>query len=192
MHLEEGCLCDLSEPKSFLIKELTKESIMKVKQLFALTALTLAAGAVLAQEAPGTPLTRAEVEQSVLDARANGTLLHAGDAGPEETTQYKAQLASPSTVTRSQEKASVLQARAANALAHTGSVGPEEEMEFVQAHPSTSTLTRAEVKAEVLEARANGTLIPAGEGEYSLPPGEQTQHMAAKPGQNLMASHAAK
>ena len=165
---------------------------MKVKQLFALTALTLAAGAVLADEAPGTPLTREEVRQSVLDARANGTLRHAGDAGPEEMTPYKAQLATPSTITRGQEKASVQQARAAGTLAHTGSVAPEEEMEYAQAHPSTSTLTRAEVKAEVLEARANGTLIPAGEGEYSLPPGEQMQHLAAKPVQNLMASHAAK
>jgi len=164
---------------------------MKVRQLFAVTALTLAAGAVLAQEASDTPLTRDEVRQSVLDARANGTLIHAGDAGPEETTQFKAQLASPSPVTRSQEKASVLQVRAANALAHTGSVGPEEEMEFAQAHPSTSTLTRAEVKAEALDARANGTLIPAGEGEYSVPPGEQAQHVAAKPGHAEVAAHSA-
>lgn len=165
---------------------------MKVKQLLALTALTFAAGAVLADEAPGTPLSRDEVRQSVLDARANGTLRHAGETGPEEMTPYKAQLATPSTITRRQENASVLQARAAGALAHAGSVAPEEEMEFAQAHPSTSTLTRAEVKAEVLEARANGTLIPAGEGEYSAPPGEQTQHLAAKPGHSLVASHSAK
>ena len=165
---------------------------MKVKQLFALTALTLAAGAVLADEAPGTPLSRDEVRQSVLDARANGTLRHAGDTAPEETTPYKAQLATPSTVTRGQEQASVLQARSAGALAHTGSVAPEEDMKYAQAHPSTSTVTRADVKEEVLEARANGTLIPAGEGEYSVPPGEQTQRMAAKPSPNLLASHSAK
>ena len=165
---------------------------MKVQQLFALTALTLAVGAVLADEAPGTPLTREEVRQSVLDARANGTLRHAGETGPEEMTQDKAQLATPSTITRGQERASVLQARAAGTLAHAGSVAPEEEMEFAQAHPSASTVTRAEVKAEVLEARANGTLIPAGEGEYSVPPGEQTQHLAAKRSQNLVASHSAK
>ena len=165
---------------------------MKVKQLFALTALTLAAGAVLADEAPGTPLTRAEVRQSVLDARANGTLRHAGEAGPEETARYEAQTVTRSTLTRAQQNDIVLQARAAGTLAHAGSVAPEEEMEYAQAHPSTSTLTRAEVKGEVLEARANGTLIPAGEGEYSVPPGEQTQHLAAKPGQNLVASHSAK
>jgi hypothetical protein len=163
---------------------------MKVKQLLALTALTVAAGAVLADDAP--PLAREQVRQSVLDARANGTLRHAGDTGPEEMTPYKAQLATPSTITRGQEKAGVLQARAAGTLAHAGSVAPEEEMEFAQAHPSTSTLTRAEVKAEVLEARANGTLIPAGEGEYSVPPGEQTQHVATKSGHTVVASHSAK
>ena len=68
---------------------------------------------------------------------------------------------------RGQEKAIVQQARAAGQLAHAGDVAPEEEMKYAQAHPSTSTLTRAEVKEQVLEARANGTLIPAGEGEFS-------------------------
>jgi hypothetical protein len=140
---------------------------MKAKQIFALTALTLAAGAVLADEAPGTPLTRSEVVQSVLAARANGTLRHAGAVGPEEMTPYKAQIEARSTLTRGQESASVLQARAAGTLAHTGAVAPEEEMEYAQAHPSISTLTRADVKTQVLEARADGTLIPAGQGEYS-------------------------
>ena len=166
---------------------------MKVKQLFALTALTLAAGAVLADEAPGVPLTRAEVRQAVLAARANGTLRHAGEAGPEEMTPYKQQLAAPSTITRAQENANVLQARAAGTLAHTGSVAPEEDMQYAQAHPSTSTLTRAEVKADVLEARSEGALIPAGEGEYSgIPTAEFTHHYAAKPGQQTVASHNSK
>lgn len=160
---------------------------MKSKQLFALTALALTAGAVFADEAPGVPLTRAEVRQSVLDARANGTLRHAGEAGPEETAHDQQALAAPSSLTRAQQNASVLQARAAGTLAHAGSVAPEEEMEYAQAHPSTSTLTRAEVKAEVLEARAEGTLIPAGEGEYSEPPGEHTHHAAAKSDQNVAA-----
>jgi len=165
---------------------------MKVKQFFALTALTLAAGAVLADEAPGAPLTRAEVRQSVLDARANGTLRHAGEIGPEETARSEAQTAPQSTLTRAQQNAIVLQARAAGSLAHAGSVAPEEEMEYAQAHPSASILTRADVKAEVLEARANGTLIPAGEGEYSAPPGEQTQRVAAKSAQTVVALHSTK
>jgi hypothetical protein len=140
---------------------------MKVKQLFALSALALATGAVLAQEAPVQPLTRAEVRQQVLDARADGTLRHAGETGPEEMTPYKAQIQARSTLTRGQENRAVLQARSAGQLAHTGSVAPEEEMEFARAHPSTSTLTRAEVKEQVLEARADGTLIPAGQGEFA-------------------------
>ena len=138
---------------------------MKATQLFlAITTLALASGAVLAQEA--VPLTRAEVKQQVLDARANGTLRHAGETGPEEMTPYKAQIEAAPTLSHAQEKAAVLEARAAHQLAHTGSVAPEEEMEFAQAHPSTSTLSRTDVKVQVLEARANGTLIPAGQGEF--------------------------
>jgi hypothetical protein len=155
---------------------------MNVKQIFALSALALATGAVLAQEAPGTPLTRAEVRQQVLDARANGTLRHAGEAGPEEMTPFKAELAAPSTITRAQENAAVLQARAAGQLAHAGPTAPEEDMEYAQAHPSTSTLTRADVKEEVLEARANGTLIPAGEGELSGEPNAESQAIYAHGG----------
>ena len=164
---------------------------MTIKQLFALSALALATGAVLAQEAPAAPLTRAQVRQQVLDARANGTLAHTGDVGPEEMTPYKAQIEAPSTLTRAQESAAVLQARAAHQLAHTGSVAPEEDMQYALAHPSTSTLTRADVKEQVLEARANGTLIPAGEAEYSdaspatahqayARRGQVTQQMAAR------------
>jgi hypothetical protein len=164
---------------------------MFINQLLALTALTLATGAVLAQEAPAAPLTRAQVRQQVLDARANGTLRHAGEAGPEEMTPYKAQVEAPSTLTRARENAAVLQARASHQLAHTGSVAPEEETEYARAHPSTSTLARADVKEQVLQARANGTLIPAGQAEYSDSPpvtvhpayarqGQVTQEMAAR------------
>jgi hypothetical protein len=142
------------------------EYIMRAKQLFALTALTLAAGAVLADEAPGAPLTRAEVVQSVLAARAAGTLAHAGPVAPEEEMEYARAHPSTSTLTRADEKADIRAARADGTLRHAGEIAPEEQMEYAQAHPSTSTLTRAEVKAEVLEARANGTLTPAGEGEY--------------------------
>jgi hypothetical protein len=149
---------------------------MKAKQLFTIAALALASGAVFAQEA--APLTRAEVVQQVLDARANGTLRHAGETGPEEMTPYKAQVEARSTLSRAQENAAVLQARADHQLAHTGSVAPEEDMEYAQAHPSTSTLTRADVKEQVLEARANGTLIPAGQGEFADAPPVTTSTFA--------------
>jgi hypothetical protein len=138
---------------------------MKAKQLLTLASLTLAAGAVLADDVPGVPLTRAQVAQSVLAARAAGTLSPAGPSydGPPARTVA----GTPSGLTRATTKAEVLRARTAGTLAHAGSVAPEEEMAYAQAHPSTSTLTRAEVNAEVLQARANDQLVPAGEAEYS-------------------------
>lgn len=132
---------------------------MKTKQVFVLGALAIATGAVLAQEAP---LSRAQVAQSVLAARAAGTLTPAGEG---VDPGYRG--AGPSTTSRSAVNASVREARATGELAHAGDVAPEEQTLYAQAHPSTSTLTRAEVKQDVLEARVEGTLIPAGEGEYA-------------------------
>ena len=138
---------------------------MKAKQLLTLAALSLAAGVVLADEAPGAPLTRAQVAQSVLAARAAGSLTPAGEAYDGPPAQAVA--GTPSELTRAARKADVMQARSAGTLPHAGSVAPEEEMAYAQAHPSRSTLTRAEVNAEVLQARANDQLVPAGEAEYS-------------------------
>ena len=151
---------------------------MKAKQFFTIAALALAASAALAQEA--APLTRAEVKQQVLAARANGMLRHAGEAGPEEMTPYRAQVEAPPTLTRAEAKNTVLKARAAHQLAHAGAVAPEEEMAYARAHPLTSTLTRAEVRQQVGEARANGTLIPAGQGGYADAPGKARHSIFAK------------
>jgi hypothetical protein len=143
---------------------------MKFNQLFALAAIALSCGAVSAQQAsvtPATPLTRAQVRQSVLEARLAGRLAHTGSVAPEEEMKAARAHPSSSTLTRAEQGDSVRQARAAGRLAHAGSVAPEEEMMLARAHPSTSTLSRAEVKSEVIEARANGTLIPAGEGGYA-------------------------
>jgi hypothetical protein len=156
----------------------TQESIMKAKQVFSIAALALAATAAFAQQA--APLTRAEVKQQVFAARANGTLRHTGEAGPEEMTPYRAQVEATPTLTRAEAKNAVLRARAAHQLAHAGAVAPEEEMAYARAHPSTSTLTRAEVRQEVREARANGTLIPAGQGEYADAPGKGRNSTFAK------------
>ena len=142
---------------------------MKAKQIFTVTAFALAASGAFAQQA--APLTRAEVKQQVLAARANGTLFPAGEAGPEQMLSHREQLQTGSTLTRAEAKNAVLQARAAHQLAHPGAVAPEEEMAYARAHPSTSTLTRAEVRQQVREARANGTLIPAGQGGYADGPG---------------------
>jgi len=94
---------------------------MKVKQLFALTALALAGSAVLAQT-PGAPLTRAEVEQGVLAARAAGTL-HRTEVSefPEAATAGM-----PSTVTRAQVQADTLQALAVDSVAFRGPRGPAD------------------------------------------------------------------
>lgn len=162
---------------------------MQAKQVFTLAALALAGSAALAAEAPGAPLTRTEVAQSVLAARAAGRLAPAGPAydGPPARTAA----GTSSQLTRAEMNAAVLQARAAGTLPHAGSVAPEEEMAYAQAHPSTSIVTRAEVKAEVLQARAQDRLVPAGEAEYSaMRPLESTTRTAATPAQNVAHSRA--
>lgn len=162
---------------------------MKAKQLFTLAALALAGGAALADEAPSAPLTRTEVAQSVLAARAAGRLAPAGQAydGPPAFTAA----GTGSSLTRAEAKAEVLQARAAGTLPHAGSAAPEEEMAYAQAHPSTSLVTRAQVKAEVLQARARDQLVPAGEAEYSaMAPIAPATRTAATPGQTVAHSAA--
>ena len=162
---------------------------MKARQLFTLAALALAGSAVLAGEAPGAPLSRAEVAQSVLAARAAGGLAPAGpgyDGPPARTAAGMS-----SQLTRAEMNAEVLHARAAGTLPHAGSVAPEEEKAYAQAHPSTSILTRAQVNAEVLQARAHDQLVPAGEAEYSARgPIEPTTRTAATSGQSVAHSGA--
>ena len=162
---------------------------MKVEQLFTLAALALAGTAVLADEAPGAPLTRAEVAQSVLAARAAGELAPAGPAYDGPPARVAA--GTSPQLTRSAAKAEVLQARAAGTLPHAGSVAPEEEMAYVQSHPSVSILTRAQVEGEVLQARAHDQLVPAGEAEYSaMGPIQGPTRTAARPGQNVASGGA--
>src|ERR1039457_1198293 len=115
---------------------------MKVKQVFALSALALAAGVALADEAPRAPLSRAEVEQ------ASGQ----GELGP----QFAQRAAAPSTVSRAAVKAGVLEARADHDLAHGQA---DESSTYAMSNAPQSTLSRAEVKAEVLEARADHELV---------------------------------
>jgi hypothetical protein len=170
---------------------LHSRSIMKANPIFTITALALAAGGAFAE--PAAPLTRHEVKQEVLAARASGTLRHAGDAGPEERTPERAQIEAPSMLTRADGKSAVLAARAAHQLAHAGAVAPEEEMAYARAHPSASTMTRAEVRLQVVEARANGTLIPPGQGESFEAPRTTARLSFAKakaPGADPVAPHA--
>jgi hypothetical protein len=145
---------------------------MNVKQLLGFTALALAAGSALAQDGP---LTRAEVRRQVLEARAAGTLIPAGEG---ITPGYAKANARRSDLSRAQVKDEVLQARASGQLQPAGEGAPEDRI-YAQAVSAPSTLARADVKAEVLEARANGELIPAGQGEY--PNAAEATHVARAP-----------
>jgi hypothetical protein len=150
----------------------TQESTMNVKQLLGLTALALAASTALAQDGS---LTRAEVRQQVLSARAAGTLIPAGEG---VTPGYAKASSRVSDVGRAQVNEEVLQARASGQLQPAGEGAPEDRT-YAQAVTAPSTLARAEVKSEVLEARADGDLIPAGEGEY--PNAAEATHVAHAP-----------
>jgi hypothetical protein len=164
-----------------------QESITKVKQVFAVGVLALATGAVFADQSPAAPVTRAEVIQSVLAARAAGTLIPAGEGvlprhqGP----------GLGSDTTRAAVNAEVLQARANGDLvpAGDGALGNKAYNQMVAAR---SSVTRDQVKSEVLEARANGTLIPAGEGEFVRPESEVHTARHSAPPPDVLASHTAK
>jgi hypothetical protein len=150
---------------------------MKVKQFFAVGALALAAGAVLAAQASDAPLTRAEVKQSVRDARAADTLYPAGQAAPSEIQQP----GTKSTLTRSGVKAQVRQARANGQMRNAGQAGGEELAAYQRALRTPSQETRADVKAQVRQARADGTLTPAGQREFSSEEqGVNVAHVAKK------------
>jgi hypothetical protein len=130
--------------------------IMKVKQVFAVGLLALTTGAVFAQQAP---LSRAQVVQSVLAARAAGTLMPAGaaDADIDEAA------GGPSTTSRAAVKAEVQQARADGSLSVAGDRFPSSKA-YHQSLFAPSTVTRDQVKEQVQEARADGALPPAGRG----------------------------
>jgi hypothetical protein len=116
--------------------------------------------AAMAQTANGnSPLTRAEVRQSVIAARDAGELLPAGDSAEYPRPQKVV----PSTLTRSAVRSEVLEARASGDLIPAG----ESDDAFFARTASTtnSGLTRADVKQATLRARDAGELIPAGEGD---------------------------
>jgi hypothetical protein len=115
---------------------------MQVKQLIALSALAVAASAALADDPTPEPkltvstLTRAEVKGDVLQARARGELLAAGEEELVAAAPVR------STLSRAAVKAEVLQARAngelipageALAAAHPGGRAPRTADTFAQA-----------------------------------------------------------
>ena len=124
---------------------------MSVKQVFAVTALAFVGSAALADEAPTVPLTRAEVVQSVLAARAAGTLMPAG-ASNYSPGYAKAGDYATSNVTRAQAQTQVLQARANGTLLAAGDADPG----YPIAGDTTSTLSRSEVLADLQIYRESG------------------------------------
>ncbi len=102
---------------------------------------SLLAGSAFAADAP---LTREQVRASVLQARADGSLLPINDKG---VIQAKA---APSSLTREQVQASVLQARA------DGTLLPINDKGVIQAKAAPSSVTRVATRAEaVIAARVH-------------------------------------
>lgn len=148
---------------------------MQAKQWFAISAIALATSAALADQPDSSaPLTRAEVRQSVLAARAAGDLVPAGEA----EDYPHAQTSTPSTLTRSQVREEVIEARAAGQLIPAGE-GDDEF--FARSEPNiASSLTRADVKTATRQARDAGELIPAGEGDDMTLARERAQDKYAR------------
>jgi hypothetical protein len=115
-----------------------QESIMKLRQVFALSALALATGTVFAAEAARTPLTRAEVEQ------ASGQ----GEIGP----QVARAPAATSTVSRAQVDVEEQRAMANREI-------PRGSASWYPIYTPGSNTTRAQVRAEELAARADHELM---------------------------------
>ena len=138
-----------------------QESDMKINQVLALSALALVTGAALADE---TPLTRAEVRDDVIAARAAGTLFPAGQG-----TQLGYATSAAPTVSRAQVKAEASQVYAAKqrSIPTFESAGNNTgALDYARASTAPSTLTRIERKEATLAARSRGELMRAGEGGY--------------------------
>lgn len=140
---------------------------LNLKHWAALGAITIAASSAFAADAPAR--TRAEVNAQTQAARADGTLVPAGEGidtrGPA--------LPARSALTRADVMTGVLAARASGQLMAAG-----EATEPLTRNVATGpALARASVKAEVLAARAAGDLVPAGEG--LIPEAQQRSRAAA-------------
>ncbi len=149
---------------------------MNIKKILALSALSLAAGAALADE---SALTRDQVANGVIEARAAGTLVPAGERLlPSYAT------ATTSTVTQEQVKAEAGQVYAARqrATAEYESAGNSvTALDYARQVSAPSGITRAERKETTLAARAHGELMGAGERAYAAAgPQSRTADSSAK------------
>jgi len=113
-------------------------------------ALAASSGGAFADESASP--SRAEVKASVLQARAKGQLVPAGEA-----TQPFATSTGTSTLTYRQVRDETLMARAHGELVPAGEGSPRVAEGGTQ-------MARAEVKEATRQARMNHELVPAGEG----------------------------
>ena len=121
---------------------------MNTRDIFAVALLAAATGTAFAQG----DLSRAQVNQQVLAARAAGQLVPAGQQGLIVANNQ------PSTRSLADVRAEVLEARRDGELIPAGQ-GP------VEINPTVaSQTTRFAVKSDVRRARAEGELVPAGQG----------------------------
>ena len=131
---------------------------MTAKTTLLISALVLAAGSARAgePEASTSPLTRAQVKQSVLAAEAAGQLIPAGE-GEIRVARTPAR----SNLRRQDVRREVVAAERAGRLVPAGE---GELRQPVDIATGGVTLARAQVKGETLRALAAGEIIPAGEG----------------------------
>jgi hypothetical protein len=125
---------------------------MNAKQAFTVSIVAAVLAAGLATAAQAQAVTRADMKASVLQARARGELIPAGEA-----VEPFAAPSAHAERTRQDVRDEVLAARAGGTLVPAGEGMPAEPA-------SVSLLARAEVRESVREARLHGELIPAGEG----------------------------
>jgi Domain of unknown function (DUF4148) len=123
--------------------------------------------------ADANPLTRAQVNAELQQARADGTLQRTDYDNGDTRPQIAA-----STTTRAQVGAE----RARDAAARKALVGPyanERYNPYGAEIFETSTLARSEVKNDVLQAAANGTLQRTDYDDATLVARRAHQHEAA-------------
>jgi len=130
---------------------------MNRKTTLALATFAVAIGSAFAADlSAAAPLTREQVRDTVLAARAAGDLKPAGPEYDGPAPRGRVDF----DVTRAEVRHEVAVARAEGQLEPAGEAG---DSALPLPPPSTSTLSRATVKAETLLARDDGELIPAGE-----------------------------
>jgi hypothetical protein len=139
----------------------SKESVMNPRQVISLTALALATGAAFADAGP---LTRAEVKNQFVAARAAGELTPAG-----QRTEPGVSTSAPSRVARSQVKSQARQvyatkAKSINAFEVAGNNA--QALDYAQQESARSTLSRADMRAATRAARFEGQLMGSGEESY--------------------------